>query len=479
MNIEKLDGEIIFDITGRSYVVGKRIADGAQGIVYESLDGDFAIKVNYTTNKILHNTLGERYKWIMNQRIPIKEVRIALPIAILEAPLTGYIMRRVKGHESLMKYINPTEQASLSGWYNTSTGGLSKRLEIGASVAKTLRNLHLHGLTYSDLSPNNILVNSSQNSVVLIDPDNICSTGVHQPLIIGTPRYIAPELFNGINQPNSLSDIYSYAVILFELLRYHHPFVGDVISHGTAKIEEEAYKGKVAYVEHPTDHSNINTEWAATSCLMTEELKILFERTFIDGLHDYRKRPTLTEFRTACQNAKALLIDCDNKKCKADYYYSEKTKNICPWCDTEKQDAVIIKFKSQVKLIDSAVVTKESNRSYDIYNQLALKEGITFIFKRHFDPNTPMDLNEKIIEVKLDKGLVSIQLLKSLPLWVSTKDKKKFIKMEMGEVYILDRNSNQRIIYTDYDIINEKTLNMTDITNLNGPIIVFNYAQLY
>lgn len=267
MDVNKIIGSSVYDLEKREYSIIKKIGEGAQGIVYESKDG-FIIKINHTV-KVQRKELVDRYKWIIKKKVP-KETRVVLPIAILKEPHTGYVMVKVKGHIALDNYITPSKKVPLPEWYNYVTGGLKKRLEIGALLAKSLRNLHVFGLTYCDLSPSNVLVASKKNSIALIDPDNLTSTGMFNQAILGTTGYIAPELFKGTTQPNSLSDTYSYAVILFEMLRLGHPMLGDKVLDGSPEEEEEALKGNGVYIDHPEDDSNRNSKITMTEVLLSD-----------------------------------------------------------------------------------------------------------------------------------------------------------------------------------------------------------------
>lgn len=481
---DKLIGTTVFDLEGRKYIIAKKIGEGAQGIIYESEDG-FIIKINYTT-KVQRKELIERYKWIINRKVP-KDARVVTPIAILQEPYTGYVMIKVRGHIALDNFITPSKKVSLSEWYNYVTGGLKKRLEIGALLAKSLRNLHIFGMTYCDLSPSNVLVAQKQNSIALIDPDNLTSTGVFKPSVLGTPRYIAPELFKGTNQPNSLSDTYSYAVMLFEMLRLGHPMLGDKILDGSPEDEEEALKGNAVYINNPDDESNRNSRLAMTEMLLTSELKELFRRVFVDGLHDYIKRPTLSEFRDACLMAKDLLINCSNPDCGATFYYEENVENKCPWCDKKQDDVIKFTFIQNISLKEFEIPDISKNGQYKRLsvapknlNQLILNEGLQTLNKRHFEPMISGQKDEKIIAVNVDANRnVSVRILKDLPVYVYNKENNSVKQLKLGNVEHLTRDKNAIMFSKDFNIVDDKPLNMDDVIKKYGNTAIMNYAALY
>jgi DNA-binding helix-hairpin-helix protein with protein kinase domain len=64
-------------------------------------------------------------------------------------------------------------------------------------------------------------------------------------------------------------------------------------------------------------------------------LKPLFDRAFIDGLHDPSKRPTADEWESALVKTVDLIQPCQNKDCDQKWYvFNGKTKPVCPYCGT-------------------------------------------------------------------------------------------------------------------------------------------------
>lgn len=395
MKIDK--GMEVKDTEGRTYVVKDKIGEGAQGTVYDTENGAFLLKV-VRAEQGKRKEIVDRFKWIMKQRIS-NEARIITPVSILQEPLIGYVMKKAKGHESLNKYLFPGSIPSLGEWYNIQTGGLRKRLEIAVSLSKCYRQLHLQGLCYCDVSPNNILVARNQRSIVLIDSDNLTSTSLFSSSILGTPRYIAPELFTLNKQPNSITDTYSFAVILFELLRLGHPLVGDAIMNGTPEEEEEAVKGNALYVDHPSDGSNRNSTILPADIIFTKELQELFQRMFVDGLHDYMKRPTLYEFTSALQKAEDLLVQCDNEQCQAHYYLQERQEQVCPWCDEKKQQLLTIKLVETSNITDELFENGKMKISR-LLSQLILNNEAKAIYRRHIESYVSQDTDKMVAIVK-------------------------------------------------------------------------------
>lgn len=480
-------GKEVYDLEGRPYKIIRKIAEGAQGVVYES-DDNLMIKINYTQN-VTREELVKRYKWIIRQKITPK-ARIVLPIAILDKPYAGYVMKKVRGHVPLEKYILPSQTVSLPEWYNYVTGGLKKRLEIGALLGKSLRNLHISGVSYCDLSPSNVLVAENKASTVLIDPDNLTSTTLFNNSILGTPRYIAPELFDGNRQPNSLSDIYAYAVILFEMLRLGHPMLGEAVLNGTPEEEEEALKGNAVYIEHPDDKSNCNPALDMTRCLVTEELSQLFEKVFVEGISRPIKRPNLNEFRWACVRARDQLVQCSNIECKATFYYEEK-ENKCPWCGTVHNKVRKLSFLRSTNVREYRVLDLEKIAlhkwedkqlkipSYKSY-ELILNEGVQGIYRHHFDTTIELEQDAIILALKLEKnGDIYVQKISSS----SEKDAKDFTvfiyNRELKMRKSIENNIAEKIEPGRDALIFGEDIDTSAIEEQFGDIRLLSYAAVY
>jgi serine/threonine-protein kinase len=109
-------------------------------------------------------------------------------------------------------------------------------LNIGAQVARSLREAHKVGLIHRDLKPANIMVLDQEDDhdvVKVLDfglvksflPDRglpneteITQAGV----ILGSPQYMAPEQARNVSDPRS--DVYSLGVVLFQMLMGRPPF---------------------------------------------------------------------------------------------------------------------------------------------------------------------------------------------------------------------------------------------------------------
>lgn len=401
---KELIGNVVRDVEGRQYHITSILNEGGQGIVYKTAEG-YLIKVNTSTDKEKYK---ERYKWlkIKGNQLP-KETRIAFPMTILEEPYVGYVMKEAKGHVSLDEYIDKAEEIEdLWDWYFNATGGLTKRLQIGYLLAKSLRYLHINGYAYVDLSPSNVLVSREKNSLAIIDSDNITS-GVFKPLVDGTNLYMAPEISNKIAVASTVTDTYSYAVLLFRMLTTCHPFIGDEAEEANPEwVEESINTGKLQYIG---DINNTNINFDNTQIFLTHELKELFSRTFIEGKLNSSKRPTLMEFMRACAHAKNMVIQCDLDGCDAEYYYTG-SDCVCPMCDRRAKKIYTITSRNMVRTKGKILIPIDGNQEMktldvysDIMGNMAITKEMKYINRSFFDENIPFDADGSLVGVMQTK----------------------------------------------------------------------------
>lgn len=103
---------------------------------------------------------------------------------------------------------------------------------IAAQIAEGLGHAHSEGIIHSDLKAENILL-TSQGIPKLVDFGLAKQLQDSDPAttnkLIGTPHYMAPELFNGI-PPNKQSDVYALGVCYFLMLTGRLPFYGESLT---------------------------------------------------------------------------------------------------------------------------------------------------------------------------------------------------------------------------------------------------------
>lgn len=335
--IEDLTGELITAESGKKYKLVRQAGSGAQGVVYEESGNNYMVKLYYPSgSESVDADVLERLRFIKDVAMPKNFVSV---VDIITTPYIGYVMDKVTGHKPLNSYLIPDKNVPFPEWYNRGLG-LYERIFVGYIIAKAFGELEKNNLSYCDISGNNILIKIAKGaSVKMIDIDNIYIAGKGKSAILGTPRYIAPEVISRRKNPDVLSDNYSLAVILFELLRVGHPYISDEIMDGTPEDEEAALAGGAEYV---TDENSTNM--LPADIVFTEKLSELFRRCFVEGKQNRLSRPTAREFEYALLEASNKLIKCPS--CGAWHYPRKKGRTYegCPWCDAPSRPSAMLNF---------------------------------------------------------------------------------------------------------------------------------------
>jgi hypothetical protein len=107
-----------------------------------------------------------------------------------------------------------------------------RAFDLGIQVAEGLHAIHEEGIVHRDLKTSNIMVDGHGVARLMdFGLAKAWASGVSQDMtasgqIVGTPEYMSPEQILGRELSRS-SDIYSLAVVVYELFTGHTPFRGD------------------------------------------------------------------------------------------------------------------------------------------------------------------------------------------------------------------------------------------------------------
>ena len=258
------------------------------------------------------------------------------------------------------KFLDPREKGTWLSYFR-----------ICILVSRAVRRLHAAGLAHSDLSYKNVLIDPKGGNASIIDIDGLVVPGKYPPDVVGTPDFIAPEVFATKNLPKgdaarklpSIStDRHALAVLIYMYLFYRHPLRGGKVHDLDPQKDEELSMGaKALFVENPQDPSNrpklkqikpSYLPWADVDAvpytIAGPYLKALFDRAFITGLHQPSARPTADEWEQGLVKTIDLLQPCSNQKCEQRWFvYDGTSKPICPFCRTPYRGVVpVLEFYS-------------------------------------------------------------------------------------------------------------------------------------
>ncbi|KAK2981823.1 hypothetical protein RJ640_010340 [Escallonia rubra] len=208
--------------------IGAKIGEGAHGKVYEGRYGDriVAIKVlNRGSNSDERAALEDRFAREVTMMARVKHDNLVKFIGACKDPLMVIVTELLPGM-SLRKYLVSIRPGQLD---------LHVALSFALDIARAMECLHANGIIHRDLKPDNLLLTANQKSVKLADFGLAREESVTEMMTAetGTYRWMAPELYSTVTlrqgekkHYNNKVDVYSFGIVLWELLTNRLPFEG-------------------------------------------------------------------------------------------------------------------------------------------------------------------------------------------------------------------------------------------------------------
>ncbi|XP_014490367.1 serine/threonine-protein kinase HT1-like [Vigna radiata var. radiata] len=208
--------------------IGSKIGEGAHGIVYE---GRYRARI--VAIKVLHrgSTLEERvsrenrFAREVNMMSRVHHENLVKFIGACKDPLMVIVTEMLPGL-SLRRYLITIRPKQLE---------LYVAIKFALDIALAMDWLHANGIIHRDLKPDNLLLTENQRSVKLADFGLAREESVTEMMTAetGTYRWMAPELYSTVTlrqgekkHYNNKVDVYSFGIVLWELLTNRMPFEG-------------------------------------------------------------------------------------------------------------------------------------------------------------------------------------------------------------------------------------------------------------
>tara|TARA_B100000609_G_C17222355_1_gene441174 strand:+ start:7070 stop:9427 length:2358 start_codon:yes stop_codon:yes gene_type:complete len=220
--LDNLVGEVL-----GNYRLIDKIGEGASAVVYRA--EHVQLGVHYAV-KILHPAILSRKG--MKERF-LREARAAGQLRHENVVfIADFAVDSKLGPYMVMEYLEgETLQAILE---REGALPLERIHNITRQAIQAIGVAHEAGIIHRDLKPENILLTPRKNREVVkildfgiarLAQGDASLTGAGH--IIGTPLYMSPEQCRGNKELTKASDIYSFGVMLYQMLTGQPPFTGD------------------------------------------------------------------------------------------------------------------------------------------------------------------------------------------------------------------------------------------------------------
>lgn len=366
--------------SGRECRVEDLLGAGGQGEVYrcDMQGSSFALKWYYP-----HNATDEQraaLRALIDKGAP--DARFLWPLELVTTdskPGFGYLMPlrepRFKGiSDLLLRRITPT-------FLSLATAG--------AHLADGFLQLHGRGLCYRDISQGNVFFDPGTGEVLICDNDNV---GLDREPggVIGTPRFMAPEVVRGDALPSTQTDLFSLAVLLFLMFMNAHPLDGQKETeihcfdlHAMVRL----YGLEPVFIFDPADSSNrpvpgFHDNALAFWPIYPTFLRNLFTKSFTEGIKQPdHGRTRETTWRSATCRLRDCIMYCG---CGAENFYDgdalKAAGGVPPKCWKCGQQ---LRLPPRIRIGRSVVMLNHDSK----------------LFSHHLDDTAPLDFSTPVAEV--------------------------------------------------------------------------------
>ena len=202
------------------YKIIEKLGEGGMGIVYKAEDTKLArtVAIKFLPKHVsLNDTERERFKIEAKAAAQLNHPNIATIHSIEDVDDELFIV---------MEYIDGKELKEI---INSGPLAIDETLDISLQIAKGLQTAHENGVVHRDIKTANIML-TGKGDVKIMDfglAKFMGQVGLTKTrATVGTVAYMSPEQARGENVDHR-TDIWSFGVVLYEMLTGELPFQGD------------------------------------------------------------------------------------------------------------------------------------------------------------------------------------------------------------------------------------------------------------
>ncbi len=230
---------------------GNPIGKGSFGIVYQGTWSNMAVAIKQFP-AALDATVVTEFMKEAKLHFQLRHENVVSMMGIFLTPEYGIVM----------EYCN---KGSLRMVLNQNRLTQQEKLNIALGVAKGLAYLHSQRIIHGDLKSDNIVLNEQMIPKItdfgLSKVKQSIRMTTQQQAAAGTLPWMAPELFKRGARCNSESDIYSLAMVLWEILTQAVPFASVEKTFAIPALVQQGVREPIPEETPPAYKEVIETNW--------------------------------------------------------------------------------------------------------------------------------------------------------------------------------------------------------------------------
>jgi serine/threonine protein kinase len=315
----------------KEFKIIKMLGSGGMATVYlannQKLDTQIAIKI-LNKELTLNENIRKRFIAEAKYLYQLSHPKIIKVLDLIEHEgTTAIIMEYIEGEtlKNRLERQGPLKDEEIK--------------DILFQMLHAVGHVHEHNLVHRDIKPSNFMI-TANNHIKLMDfgiAKNIESSGTEYTqtgtgLQLGTPMYMSPEQIIESKEVNSLSDIYSLGVVLWQMVTGRKPY--DIKTLSTFNLQVKIVNEKL---------DNTNTIW--------------------DGII---QKATSKDPKNRFQNHQEILdaVNAINHINNSSGDHTFETKNLEQECEKTSIDSTVVhnsteKIKNSEILLEASVLVQE------------------------------------------------------------------------------------------------------------------------
>jgi len=214
------------------YEILEKLGEGGMGVVYKAHDTklDRTVALKFLPPHLTKSEVDkQRFIREAKAAAALNHPHICTIHSVDEHDGTQFIVMEYIDGMTLRQRSEARGQKSAESQPETWNLELETAISYAIQIAEALAEAHEKGIVHRDIKPENIMVDS-RDRIKVMDfglakikgSMNLTRSGS----TVGTARYMSPEQIQG-GELDGRSDIWSFGVVLYEMLTGHAPFQGD------------------------------------------------------------------------------------------------------------------------------------------------------------------------------------------------------------------------------------------------------------